>query len=174
MTNLVDSNKQVARATQILVAALAVAPMPGSVSAQAPTSARDTIVWHWFRACARSDSLILQVRLDGQSVYSAAFPICQLRRSQLKPEPQQRLLTFRVDAVPRRFGRRSRATEPQPIEGTVWEAGGERDAMLLGVSLATGDQVLLNAVHVARSDATSRTEPVRGLVITTRPVRLSK
>jgi hypothetical protein len=148
--------------------------MPVSLSGQAPPSARDAVAWHWFGACASRDSLAMEVRLDGKSVYSSAFPICRLRRSQIKPERQQRLLAFRFDAVPHRFGPRSRATETQPIEGTIWEAGGDQQAVRLGVSFAAGDQVLLNMVHVAPADAASRSERPRGLVITTHPVRPSR
>ena len=153
------------------VAALALVLLPVSVSGQAPTAAPDEVVWHWFGDCLSSDSLVLEVSLDGTSLYSSAFPICQARRAEITPEPQQRILEFRFDAVPRRFGPRSRATATQPIDANVWEAGGERHAIVLGVSFATEHQVLLNAHHVARADAASRSERVRGLVITTRPVR---
>jgi hypothetical protein len=153
------------------VLTVALALMPVTVSGQAPPSARDGVIWHWFGPCAGNDSLVLEVSLDGKSVYSSAFPICKTLRAQIKPEPQQRLLEFRFDAVPRRFGPRSRATEPQPIECNVWESGGRRNAILLGVSFASGDQVLLNMHHTAQADAPSRSERVRGLVVTTRPVR---
>lgn len=153
------------------VAAVALALVPVSLPGQAPTSERDAIIWHWFGQCAGKDSLMLEVRLDGQSIYSSAFPICQTRRGQIKPEPQQRLLEFRFRAVPRRFGPRSHATEPQLLECNVWESGGEQNAILLGVSFATADQVLLNMHHIALVDAPSRSERVRGLVVTTQPVR---
>ncbi len=154
-----------------LAATLALALIPGSVLGQAPTSAREEVVWHWFGGCASSDSLVLDVSLDGKSLYSSTFPICRARRTDIKPEPQQRILEFRFDGEPHRFRRRNPATGPQPIQGNIWEVGGERYAILLGVSFATGDQVLLNTVHIARADSPSRSERVRGLVITTRPLR---
>jgi len=152
-------------------AALALALVPASASGQAPTSARDEVVWHWFGDCADADSLALEVTLDGKSIYSSAFPICRLRRSAIRPEPQQRLLELRFDGVPRRFGARHPSTEAVPIQGHIWEAGSERYAILLGVSFATEEKVLLITVHRARANAASRSERVRGLVITTRPVR---
>lgn len=157
----------------ITAVALVVALVPVSVSGQASTAARNEVVWHWFGDCASSDSLVLDVTLDGKSIYSSAFPICQRRRSDIKPEPQQRILGFHFTGVPRRFGTRSRATDPEPLEGNIWERGRERHAILLGVSFATDQGVLLNTVHVARADAPSRSERVRGLVILTRPVRRS-
>ncbi len=122
-----------------LLSVLAVALVPVSASGQASTSARDEVVWHWFGDCAGGDSLVLEVTLDGKSIYGSTFPMCRLRRRAIKPEPQQRLLQLR--------------------------------AILLGVSFATEDKVLLNTVHRARANAASRSERVRGLVITTRPVR---
>ncbi len=163
------------QATRLLspVSALVLALVPVSLSGQASPSARDEVVWHWFGDCAGGDSLVLEVTLDGKSIYSSAFPICQRRRSAIKPEPQQRILEFRFAGVPGRFGTRYRATEPEPIEGNIWERRGERHAILLGVSFATDQRVLLNTVHVARADSPSRSERVRGLVILTRPARRS-
>jgi hypothetical protein len=155
------------------VAALALVLLPVPLSGQARTSAPNEVVWHWFGACTSGDSLVLEVHLDGRPLYSSAFPICQTRRSAIKPEPQQRVLGFRFDAEPRRFRTQERARGMQPIAGNVWEAGGERDAIRLGVSFATEQQVLLNTIHVARARAPSRSERVRGLVITTRPSRAS-
>ena len=148
--------------------------MPGSVTAQAPTSARDEVVWHWFGTCAGSDSLAFNVSLDGKPVYSSTFPICRLRRADIKPDRQQRLLQFRFAGAPRRFGVRSRVSDIQVIEGNVWETGGERHAIHLGVSLATGDLVLMNLHFVASTDGASRSESPRGFVITTRQVRGSR
>jgi hypothetical protein len=156
------------------VAAFAFGLMPVSVSGQAPIAARDEVVWHWFGACAGSDSLAFNVSLDGKPVYSSTFPICRQRRADIKPDRQQRLLQFRFAGVPRRFVVRSRAAGVQLIEGNVWETGGERHAILLGVSLAAGDQVLMNLHLVASTDGASRSEGPRGFVITTRPVRVSR
>ena len=157
-----------------LTSALVLALVPVSLSGQASTAARDDVVWHWFGDCASSDSLVLEVTLDGKTIYSSAFPICQRRRSAIKPEPQQRILEFRFDGVPRRFGAQYRATGTEPLEGNIWERRGERHALVLGVSFATDQRVLLNTVHIARADSPSRSERVRGLVILTRPARRSE
>ena len=157
-------------ATLLSAAAFALALMPVPVSSQAPPSAREQLVWHWFGACTSGDSLILEFHVDGKLVYSSAFPICHLRRSDIGPEPQQRLLTFRFDAAPRRFGTQYRASEPEPIIGTVWEAGQKGTAIVLGVSFATVERVLLNTRHVARPDTPARSEWIRGLELITRPV----
>jgi hypothetical protein len=153
------------------VAALGLTLLPVSLSGQARTSAPNEVVWHWFGACATGDSLVLDVRLDGNALYGATFAICRVRRREIKPEPQQRILEFRFDGEPHRFRSRYHASGTQPIEGSIWEAGGDRYAIRLGVQLATEQQVLLNTTHVARAGSAARSERVRGLVITTRPVR---
>lgn len=157
-------------ATLLAAAVLALTLMPVPASGQAPPAAPGQLVWHWFGACPSSDSLILEFHVDGKLVYSSAFPICQVRRSDIGPEPQQRLLTFRFEAAPRRFGTQYRASEPEPITGNVWEAGQKRTAMVLGVSFATAERVLLNTRHVARPDTRARSEWIRGLELITRPV----
>src|SRR2546430_2758047 len=86
------------------------------LSGQARTSAPNEVVWHWFGACASGDSLVLEVHLDGKAVYSSAFPICQSRRSEIQPEPQQRILEFRFDAEPKRFRAQDKAEGTQLIE----------------------------------------------------------
>lgn len=153
------------------VSVLGLALIPVSVSGQARTSAPNEVVWHWFGVCASGDSLVLDVRLDGNALYSSTFPICRVRRREIKPEPQQRILEFRFDGEPHRFRRRYQESGPQPIDGSIWEVGGDRQTIRLGVQLATEQQVLLNTTHVARAGSSSRSERVRGLVITTRPVR---
>jgi hypothetical protein len=159
------------RAKASVGAALALTLIPCAMFGQTTSSAREEVVWHWFGSCAGSDSLFLEVRLDGASVYSATFPICHERRRDIKPEPQQRLLTFRFVGVPHRFRPQSRKTEIQAIDGAVWEAGDQQTAIQLGVAFAAGDEALLNMHHVASASFPSRSERVRGLVITTRPVR---
>ena len=153
------------------VAALTLPLVAVPLAGQARTSAPNEVVWHWFGACASGDSLALEVHLDGKLVYSSAFPICQSRRSDIQPEPQQRILEFGFDAEPKRFRAQDKAEGTQPIAGNIWEAGGKRDAVRLGVSFATEQRVLLNTMHVARAHSPSRSERVRGLVITTRPMR---
>jgi hypothetical protein len=143
---------------------------PAAASSQA-SPARAELVWHWFGSCARSDSLLLEFHADGRLVYSSAFPICHVRRGDIKPEPQERLLTFRFDAAPRRFGRQYRTTDPEPITATVWEAGRRPTVIALGVSFATAERVLLNTRHAARPDAPARSEWIRGLELITRPLR---
>lgn len=151
------------------VVVLACGLVPFALWGQAPPA--EPVVWHWFATCGSADSLMLDVNVDGKAIFDSTFAICHLRRTEIKPEPQERLLTFTFDAAPRRFGAQYHATEPERIVGTVWEAGRKGNAIVLGVSFATAERVLLNTRHVARPDRAGRSEWIRGLVVTTRPVR---
>jgi hypothetical protein len=148
---------------------MALMALPKSMSGQGSSAARSEVVWHWFGDCVASESLVVDVALDGKSVYSSVFPICHQSRADIKPEPQQRILEFRFDAIPRRFRARS-SEQVERITADIWEAGNERDAIKLGLSFATAEQVLLNTIHFARAAAASRSEQVRGLVVRTHPV----
>lgn len=157
--------------SQLAAAVCAFTLISVPVSGQAPPPARGQLVWHWFGGCASSDSLILEFHVDGKSVYNATFPVCHMRRSDIRPEPQQRVLTFHFDAAPHRFGSQYRASDPEPITANVWEAGQRPTAVQLGVSFATAERVLLNTRHAARPDSPARSEWIRGLELITRPVR---
>jgi hypothetical protein len=153
-----------------LPAVIALLAIPAAAPAQTRRAARDEVVWHWYGECAGADSLALEVFLDNVSIYSAAFPICQARRGGIKPERQQRLLSFRFTAVPRRFGPRSRASDPEAIDANIWEAANDPSAITFGLSLATREVVLINMHHFAPARSAARSERVRGLVIATRPL----
>ena len=158
-------------ALPLFVTVCALALMAAPLSGQAPRSSREQLVWHWFGGCGGRDSLILEFHVDGQLVYSSTFPVCHMRRADIRPEPQQRILTFRFEAAPHRFGTQYRTAEPEQITGNVWEAGPRQTAVVLGVSFATADRVLLNTRHAARPTSPARSEWIRGLELITRPVR---
>ena len=158
-------------ATSLSAAVCALALIPVRGSGQGPPSARAQVVWHWFGGCVGTDSLALEFHVDGKIAYSATFPVCQMRRADIRPEPQQRVLTFHFDAAPHRFGSQYRALEPEPITGNIWEADRRQTAVVLGVSFATAERVLLNTRHAARPDRPARSEWIRGLALITRPIR---
>lgn len=56
------------------------------------------------------------------------------------------------------------------VEGDIWQASGDTDALILGISFATKHQILLNTLHVANVDRKSTAELDKGLYIITYPV----
>src|SRR5260370_37580181 len=121
--------------------------MPVCVSGQTRPSAPNEVVWHWYGVCASGDSLVLEVRLDGNALYSSTFAICQVRRREIKPEPQQRILEFRFDGEPHRFRSRYHTSGTQPIDGSIWEGGGDRQAGRPGTRRPTGRPGPVNTNH---------------------------
>src|SRR2546429_3131419 len=144
------------RATPFPAAVCALALLPAPASGQAPSSARERLVWNWFGGWAGNASLLLEFHADGKLVYSATSPICHVRRADVRPEPQQRVLTFHFDAAPHRFGAQYRASEPEPITGNVWEADRRGAAGGVGVSLAAAERAPLDTRDTARAHTPAR------------------
>jgi len=153
-------------AVACVLASAAATPVAAQDESARPSP--NDVVWHWYGACAGRDSLVFEVTLDGQPLYSSTFPICKQRRGDIKPDPQQRMLEFHLNAAPKRF-RAGSAKEPQAIRADVWEASRDTYGIKFGISFSTEQQVLLNTTHVARPQAAARSEQVRGIVITTHP-----
>ncbi|MBZ5782256.1 hypothetical protein, partial [Klebsiella aerogenes] len=61
-------------------------------------------------------------------------------------------------------------TSTQTIEGNIWQAGADPGDLILGVSFATKNQVLLNTIHIARPGSASSSEVDRGIVVRTFPI----
>lgn len=152
---------------------LAIALLPASAAGQTSSAGRSDIVWHWYGECAGSDSLLLEIKFDGKDLYATTVPVCKVRRGQIKPEPEQRLIKVRFTALPRRFRASNKEPAPVPITCSIWESRGDGNSIRFGVQFATKDESLLNTNHPARIDIPTRTERVRGFVIDTRPVRRS-
>ena len=127
-------------------------------------------LWHWFVGCSAPESLTVDLRLDTKPLYRIAFPIC---RATSPATDAHQPLVFKFVGSPRRF-----ADDPvvglrsiDSIEGNVWQAGAESDGVILGVSLMTKQQIVLNTLHFASADTACTSVLDSGLVIVTRPSR---
>jgi len=128
--------------------------------------------WYWFQTCSQKTEMGIEVLLDGRSVYRSVFPIC--KTSKPRQEPPQKLLAFRFKGG-RYFEEREIQTHTtDSIEGNIWQAQSEPDALLLGVSFDDGKQILLNTIHIAEIDKPSTSEVDRGIVVKTFTVRQKK
>jgi hypothetical protein len=133
----------------------------------APSSNQeDTVVWHWFSQCSDAKHITIEVTQDSKIIYTSSFPICHVRRGDIMPEPKQRLLSFVLDSKKHRyFGAKKGAR----LEGNIWEAGGDPDDIILGVSFDTKEQVFLNSIFILYPDKPSQSELAKDLVIKTFP-----
>jgi hypothetical protein len=133
--------------------------------AQHPASQREPdIVWTWSKQCDAKLQLKVTVRLETRILYEGLLPICRGSRDAEDGRTEFHFSSERV------FGGEYRARKRDSIEGDIWQAGGETDALMLGISLATEKQVMLNTLHLARPDKQTAAELDRGLYITTIPV----
>ena len=121
-------------------------------------------VWHWYSECAKQQKVELKMLLDGAVIYKSTFSACSMPRSSIVPEPKQRGLEF---TLPAKGNQRLKVPTKIPVEGNIWEAGSDPDAILVGVSFATKDQVLLNTLHIAEMGKTTTSQLARGLFVVT-------
>ncbi|HEX9860968.1 MAG TPA: hypothetical protein VGB23_07150, partial [Nitrospirota bacterium] len=95
-----------------------------------------------------------------------------LHRNEIKPAPKNKTLVFffaenkQLHFDDDDYGHF--ITEPnQKIEGNIWAAGCEKDAIILGVSFDTNNQVLINTLHIAYINQDTEDEIAGGIIIRT-------
>jgi hypothetical protein len=130
-------------------------------------SSPDEVVWNWFSKCSDIKSLTIEITHNDKILYKSSFPICQLRRRDIPVELGQKRLVFFLE----KSEKRSFLGEPKGvrIEGNIWKAGGDPDAIILSVSFDTKERVWLNTLHIAYPEKASKSVLARGLVIKTYP-----
>jgi hypothetical protein len=134
--------------------------------AQQPTSSQETPeeVWTWSKQCDGNHKLGVTIRLDHKVLYRGVLPICHGSR-----DAEDGHVEFHF-AGGHLFQGEYRTRSTDSIEGDIWQAGGESDALILGISFDTKKQILLNTLHVATPDKQISVELDKGLFITTYPV----
>jgi hypothetical protein len=133
---------------------------------QQPTFPSETadIVWTWSKQCIGKQELEVTVRLQRKVLYRGVLPICRGSRD---AEDGRVEFHFAGGHV---FQGEYRTRSTDSIEGNIWQAGGEPDALILGISFDTNNQILLNTLHIAKPDSQTSSELDKGLFITTYPV----
>lgn len=142
----------------VLLTATAIAQQPNS----SPTIAET--VWTWSKQCDGIHRLGVTVRLERKKLYRGSFLICRGSRG---AENGREEFHFRGG---HRFQGEYQTHSTDLIECDIWQAGGEPDALILGLSFTTKKRVLLNTLHIASPDKQTSSELDPGLVITTYPV----
>ena len=132
-----------------------------NATAQTPSAPDDT-VWIAGR-CGAGRTLMVQVRLANTNVYHTSLTICRRRRSQI---PQ---IHWQFSFTPStRLHWSNDSTAPgEMISGDIWQAGGDSDALELGVSMEGHNQILVNTIHVASPSGSSTTTIDDGIVVLT-------
>ena len=137
--------------------------LPSIAQQPGPQQESDT-VWTWSAQCDTKQQLRVTVHLQSKLLYEGLLPICLGNRDAEKGRAE---FHFSSDQV---FGGQYKARRRDSIEGDIWQAAGEKDALVLGISLATKKQIMLNTLHIASPDKKTSAELDKGLFITTIPV----
>ncbi len=145
----------------VLAIILAAAPHGGVAQTR---SGPDTV---WVAdGCATGRALRVEVLLADTVIYRTSVTICRRQRSQIPQthwpfsfKPSTRLVWSNDSTGP-----------DESVSGDIWQAGGEPDALLLGVSLQSHNRILVNGLHVASAYQISRTPVDDDLVVRTTPL----
>jgi hypothetical protein len=147
---------------------LIVALVPPALS-QDSVAATDQSGWRWFQECSENREMGIEVLLKGKLIHSSSFPICPSDRSK-NAASQQKVVVFHFKGG-HVFQGEYRTAPTEVIEGNIWQAGVDSDAILLGISFMTKKQVLLNTIHVGKVGRLSTSKVDRDIVVRTFPVR---
>jgi hypothetical protein len=115
----------------------------------------------------------IQVTVDGKSVFRSSFPICKTAdASVVDRDHKQKILAFTFKGG-RTFQGEYKTSNAENVVGNIWQAGGDDDALILGVSFVSHkqNQILLNTVQIAQPDRRSIEEVDTGILVETYPVR---
>lgn len=151
----------IAKCTLLFFAVLVAAP---AVAQPSSVAEKGDVVWTWSKRCNNNHRLGVKISVDGKVLYRGVLPICRGSRDAEDGRVEVRFAgghTFQGEY-------RTRTTDS--IEGDIWQAGGEPDALIIGISFDTGKQILLNTVHVANPGKQTSSEVDKGIFITTYPV----
>ena len=148
------------------------------VASQTAARAQDNqVAWYWFGACAAPTATGVEVRLDGRLLHRAAFSLCHMRRGDVTDRQRRAQLRFAFCGG-RVFQGEYRTTRADTVEGYIWEAGGDPDAVILGISFSpkrptpAQSQVLLNTLHIVDPTRARVSVLDAGLTIRTYPIGL--
>ena len=134
---------------------------------------QDNQVWWWFSTCG-GPMMTIEVKLHGAMVGKVMTPLCRAPRDGASRQGGYgRIdLSFRAShsIVWKGYREESdRTPAGQMIEGSVWQAGAEADALLIGVSFNTRDRILMNTIHIAHPDRRDESTIAEGLTVVTYP-----
>jgi hypothetical protein len=135
--------------------------------------AQEGSVWFWFATCG-GPLMTLEARFDNHIIQKSTFPLCRASRESAHSQGQTGRIEFtlRPDRVIVWTGYREkddRTAAGEVLEGNIWEAGADPDALTLGVSFVNGNRILMNTVHIAHPAGRDESEIAKGLVVRTYP-----
>jgi len=131
-------------------------------------------LWFWFGDCPNPKQMQVEIVIDGHTVYRSRFHACRLARSQHVDEAQQKTIDRFFFSGGHTFQGEYHTSKSDKIEGDIWEAGADQSDILLGVSFATRDQILLNTIDIVKPGRPTQWILDRRVLIKTYPVAATK
>jgi hypothetical protein len=116
----------------------------------------------------------LEVQLDQRAIFTTSFTMTHTSRNGIPKTSHSKTVrfSFRSERTILWSGYRDEdviSPTKQPIECDIWMAGADESAIILGVSFARSDGILINTLHMALPTREARSEIAHGLVIITSP-----
>jgi hypothetical protein len=127
------------------------------------TESKD-LVWTWSKQCGGDHKLGIAVRLDGKVLYRDILPICIGGRGNENGRAEFHF------AGGRTFQGRYHTHSSESIEGDIWQASGESDALILGISFQSSKQILINTLYAANPEKRTTSTFDNGVLVTTYPI----
>jgi hypothetical protein len=127
------------------------------------------MVWYWSENCQDGKMMGLDLLLDGKRIYHLEFRACLMKRNNADSPDQTRMRKFHL-AGGHTFQGTYRTVSSDKIEGDIWQADADPDALSLGVSFMTKDQVLLNTIHTVKPGKVTRFNLDSGLISRSYPL----
>jgi|SRR5580693_1535556 hypothetical protein len=155
----------------LLLIAAATGIPTSSLAASQDSPPQTEGVWFWFGDCPDGKLMGVQILIDRRTIYRGRFWMCLMERTDVNSQRQvdfKQTFYFRGGHA---FQGRHRTTSSEQIEGDIWEARADPNDIVLGVSFKDGDQVLLNAVHIAKPGKATSSTLDPGLSIRTYPLK---
>jgi hypothetical protein len=148
---------------------LLVAFNPPHLSAQESRVSPEPL-WTWFGNCSNKKHMGLEVLMNGTVIHRSSFPICRINYRYQEVDARQKIVVFffKGGYV---FQGQYHTVRTQTIEGNIWQAGADLDAIILGVSFSSPTHILLNTIHLAKLGGESKSLIDRGLIVRTFPIR---
>jgi hypothetical protein len=131
--------------------------LAGYSVAQDKQTTSSEIVWHRTVHEHAERIIIFETTVDGQLVATAKFPVSRAARGEIKPEQKQEIFSYNF-ILSRKRGRSFNDVSSGRVEGNIWEAGGEKDGIIFGISWVTDNRVILNTLHYALLDKVEAVE----------------
>ena len=146
----------------LLVALIFFASTAAAQRANPHLSSPDT-VWVWSKGCEGSEGLDLTLRLRKKVLHHSIIPICRGSRD---TEDGRVEVKFPSNLI----FRGALGSE----EADVWPAGGESDALIIGLSLQGTKRIHLNTLYIVKPDRKSSSNLGYGLIMVTSPTTIAR